>query len=133
MALLEWQDRFRTHVDPFDDHHQHLFFLLNQAYDNLEQGQLTERMGELLNELIDYTIYHFRAEEHWMKENQSPHYEKHLQEHARFIERISELHADFLCGKTKISLEVLSFMKNWIEQHILVSDEEYAQFYATSQ
>ncbi|EAT16350.1 bacteriohemerythrin [Desulfuromonas acetoxidans] len=128
MALLEWKDRFLTGVDPFDDHHRHLFFLLNKAYEDFESGKLNDSMGGLLNELIDYTIYHFHAEEVWMEEHHFPKHEKHCQEHARFMARISELHVDYLSGQTKINLEVLAFMKNWIEEHIMVSDAEYGRF-----
>jgi hemerythrin len=132
MALLEWNDEYKTGVQEFDEHHRHLIYLLNKAYDDLQNGTLGDTLDTLLNEMIDYAIYHFRAEESWMEEHHFPLHEKHRQEHARFMSRVSDLHTDFLCGEKKINLEVLAFMKNWVEQHILISDAEYGRFHSQS-
>jgi hemerythrin len=53
MLMIVWNDRFVLGVQQFDEHHQHLVGLLNQAYNNFIVGAHTESVESILNELVD--------------------------------------------------------------------------------
>jgi len=133
MAFIEWSDDFRLGVQQFDDHHKHLVSLLNKTYDNYICGTSVEVLETILDELIDYATYHFAAEEYWMKENRYPELERHMEEHNRFSMRIVEIQKDFHSKRTNMSLEVMSFLKSWLSEHILKSDADYGRFISAHQ
>lgn len=128
MAFIDWNDSFAVKIDQFDDHHRHLINLLNKTYENAVRQLEKEKLGLVLVELIDYAKYHFRAEEVWLKEHDYPKLTQHCAEHHYFINRVQEMCEDYNKGNTALAQELLSFMKNWLSNHILGTDRDYAQF-----
>lgn len=132
MPVFEWNSSFEVGVQQFDSHHQHLVGLLNKVYDDFTSGAPSENVGIILDELIDYATYHFTAEESWMKETRFPQIEQHSWEHEMFSKRVIEIQKDFHKGNQRLTLEVLTFLKNWLTNHILKSDSEYSRFISYS-
>lgn len=130
MPIVEWNDQLKTGVAGFDDHHRHLFRMLNSAFDSFVAGKHGEPLGRLLDELTDYATYHFTAEESWMASYNYPGSNDHKQEHAYFVKRLTEIRRDHAEGKRPVFLEVLTFLKNWLTHHILTSDADYGRFAA---
>jgi len=128
MALVEWQEMFELGIDEFDDHHKHLVNLLNMTYDGFTCGASNEELGAVLDELADYATYHFAAEEYWMGVNEYPELSKHSREHEKFCNRLTEILNDFHNGNDCLSLEVLTFIMNWLTHHILETDADYGYF-----
>lgn len=128
MPIVEWNDSFLVGVEPFDDHHKHLVDLLNRSYNELEHDAPPESCGELLDELSDYVSYHFVREELWMMESSYPRYEQHIAEHNSYIQRLQEFQQDYKQGKAETSLEIFTFLRRWLIEHILKSDADYGSF-----
>ena len=128
MPIIEWNDCFCLGIQQFDEHHQHLVGLINKIYDDFASGAPSENVGDVLGELIDYSIYHFAAEEYWMNENAYPRLAEHRVEHDSFSGSVVEMQKDFRAGRSTLTLEVLSFLKNWLTNHIFQSDTDYARF-----
>jgi hemerythrin len=126
--MMPWKDDFNLGIDPFDTHHEHLFELLNNAYDNFVSDGPVESLGATLDALVDYATYHFSAEEKWMKGNNYPKYAGHLNHHGSFIVRVVEMQVDFAEGRKTLSLETLAFLKNWLSNHILTIDADYGRY-----
>lgn len=133
MPMVEWNEGFKIGVDPFDEHHKHLVNLLNQSYDAFVQGAPTGRLAEILNELFEYASYHFASEKFWMIEHSYPNLEKHLEEHTFFVQRLKEFQQDFRQGNSSVSLDIMVFLKDWLLEHILKSDANYANFISTQE
>lgn len=131
MPIVEWNDSFLVGVEPFDGHHKHLVDLLNRSYTELVHAAPLESCGELLEELSDYVSYHFVAEELWMMENSYPRYEKHIAEHNNYIKQLQEFQQDYRQGRAETSLEVFTFLRRWLVEHILTSDADYGRFIST--
>ena len=133
MPILEWQEKFNLGIDQFDVHHQHLVTLLNSTYDNFVEGAPVENLGLILDALVDYAIYHFNAEERWMKENGYVQFGEHQKAHNYFKKRVSEIQADFVVGKDNIPFETLTFLASWLSNHILEADADLGRFAAKRQ
>lgn len=68
--MLSWNDNFSVGVKAFDEHHHRLFDLLNGLLTAVENGTADEgKLVAALKELIDYTDYHFKAEEDLLRKN----------------------------------------------------------------
>ncbi|NTV48416.1 MAG: hemerythrin family protein [Geobacteraceae bacterium] len=128
MPFVNWDESFETGIKQFDAHHQHLVGLLNKAYDDFICAAPDENLGFIIYELIDYTIYHFTAEEDEMQKHSYPNLVEHKQEHDSFVQRVSGLKDAFDKGNRHLSLEVLTYLKIWLKHHILESDAEIGRF-----
>jgi len=133
MPMVEWSDSFLIGVDTFDEHHKHLVNLLNQSYDAFVLGVPTEKLAAILNELFEYASYHFASEQFWMIEHSYPILEQHIKEHTFFVHRLKELQDDYRQGNTSVPLDIVIFLKDWLIDHILKSDADYANFISTQE
>lgn len=130
MPIVMWDKSFLLGVTQFDEHHQHLVGLLNQAYDDFTAGATPESVSSILNELVDYASYHFSAEELWMKEQSYPKLDEQCREHEQFSKRITQMLNDQRSDKKFLMLEVMTFLNDWLTQHILKVDSEYGLYIA---
>lgn len=128
MAIVKWTSDYLLGIEEIDGHHRHLFDLLNKTYEMFVAGESKCDLSNVLDELIDYATYHFTAEEMSMAKNCYPNYTQHCALHQKFCQRINEIQKDYLSGRTELSLEILSFLKNWISSHILVQDADYGNY-----
>jgi hemerythrin-like metal-binding protein len=128
MPFIQWEESFETGIKQFDDHHQQLVDLLNTTYDNIICQAPYERLGNILDELVDYTIFHFGSEEAWLIANSYPKFYEHKREHESFFQKVQVLQDGYHDGKISISIDMLTLLRNWLKDHILVSDAEYGRF-----
>jgi hemerythrin len=130
VSILEWEARFELGIGKFDDHHKHLVSLLNDTYCCIIEGGSKEKLEPILSQLIDYTRYHFSAEEQWMDLVAYDGLLAHVAEHDKFSGMMEHFQHEVHLGSKEITIELLSFLGNWLFDHILVTDAEYAQFAA---
>ena len=139
MAFFEWNDSYSVGVVEIDRQHQRLIDFIDQLYEAMEQGHnrdtLTSTVDELrtmasvLDELIDYSVYHFSTEEEYMLEYAYPEYDEHKGLHGQFAERAKTFKRDFDNGEALLSMEIMQFMRDWWKEHILGSDKKYGPFF----
>jgi hemerythrin len=126
MPLLEWNNTLLLGVEPFDEHHAHLFSLLNRTYDLIVTNAPDACFQKVFKELKDYTEYHFEAEEVWMHEQDYPQKQTHIHQHESFKKEIARFEEEFAADKKSVSISVLTFIKEWLLNHIYKIDAEYA-------
>jgi hemerythrin len=131
MPLIDWDDKFLLGIPQLDEHHRQLVKLLNQAFDGFTAKAPAEEVSTLLEALADYATYHFAAEENWMKANGYPWLREHAAEHDKFSARVTEMLHDVSADKPALPLELLTFLKNWLVEHILTTDADYGRFFRT--
>jgi len=132
MSIFEWSDSFLLRVPMIDNHHKHLVSLLNATYDsfiNNNPFDLNE-MEQLINDLHDYAVYHFGAEEQLMRDNDYPHLASHINEHASFLEKVISFKTGLQNNSNEMELKILQFLKDWLVTHILSVDKKFG-FYLT--
>jgi len=125
---VEWSDDLSVGIPLYDGQHKVLIQLINQLYKNMEQGQGTQVIAKVLQELIDYTDYHFSSEERAFEAFGYPHREEHRRQHQDLLKKARELYNDMVSGREVLSNEVLDFLQDWIMNHILKVDAQYSEF-----
>ena len=129
MSIVEWDKRFELGVKCFDQQHKQLVDLLNYLHDNINDSAVTsEAMEAVIVKLIDYATDHFAAEENSMAYHDYSGLPSHREEHVKFCRMVVTFQNDFEAGKNDFSLDVLSFIGNWLFDHILLKDSEYCEF-----
>jgi hemerythrin-like metal-binding protein len=124
--LIEWNPTLVLGVKLFDEHHEHLVFLLNKTYDLVVSDAPAESYDELFRELKDYAVYHFNAEELWMHEHEYPRLQTHLDQHESFMHEVLLFEKELDQGKSFVTVGLLTFIKEWLLHHIYKIDSEYA-------
>lgn len=132
MAKIEWSEKYLLGVKKFDADHEHLFDLMNKSHDLIENTAPAARLEVILDELFDYAAYHFNAEESWMQEHTYPSLAEHIAEHDNFRKRFAALQNDFQAYKTTPKIKLYMFLLDWLTNHILTTDFQYARFIADS-
>jgi hemerythrin-like metal-binding protein len=115
MAFMGWSDEMSVHIKLVDEQHMKLVDMLNKIWDALRQVNKTEVMASVLDELLDYTSYHFSTEEGLFRVHHYSDRFKHQKEHEKltaqtlkFKERLT--HSDLQ------AIEFLEFLKNWLNK-----------------
>jgi len=128
MALMTWSDQLSVNIKQVDSQHMKLVELLNNFHDSMKMGKGKEAMGKTFSELLDYTAYHFGTEEELFKKYGYPAFSTHKKEHEALTKKATELNQRFSLGDLAITIDTMTFLKNWLYDHIMGSDKKYAPF-----
>ena len=132
---FEWKDRYSFGMASIDKQHKKLFEIGAQASDLAGRNDAYDHYDEIMgviNELLEYTEYHFKFEENLMKEYGFDGLEKQAQEHSFYVSKIRSICSkDIDNDQQKTTTEIVDFLSDWISSHILFSDRNYATFFKT--
>ena len=123
---IRWTPDISVSVPTFDDHHRRLFQTVNKLYKAMRNGAGREVLTEVTDELIEYTGYHFGAEEKVLDAVGSSLCVKQQAEHRQLVNKMQELREDIIAGKPMVAIEVMEFLRNWVTDHIRGCDKLYA-------
>jgi len=127
MIKLEWNDSFNTGIELIDEQHKILVRAINLLGMAVERGSDKELMDAIFETLADYTATHFADEERIFDAAGFPEAEEHKKTHQQFLQRVLELKAHFDQGGDNAH-EVLKFLVDWLQGHILGSDRKYIPY-----
>ncbi len=128
MSLMEWDGTYSIGIRELDDHHQHLFMLINRAFDGYNQGMGDTSVRKLLEEMLEYAVYHFSAEEMRMGEDSYPGIGEHHNQHRILTDQVAEMMELHGTVGSSILSSTLMFMNTWLTRHILQYDRDYARY-----
>ena len=129
MALITWKDEFSVGVTEFDNQHKVLIDLINKLHDAMRAGTGKQALSEILEELVSYTKFHFANEEKHFSQYSYPEISSHKLEHDKLTRQVMEFQRDYNEGKSSMSIDVMSFLKDWLIKHIGGIDKKYTQFF----
>jgi hemerythrin len=128
MPIISWSDALSVNIKEIDSQHQRLIEFVNRLHDSMKAGKGNAVLGPILSDLIKYTEFHFSTEEKYFQKYVYPEYLQHKKQHDELTQKAKDLKASFEKGKLNISIEVMNFLKEWLQNHILGSDKKYAPF-----
>jgi hemerythrin len=122
-----WSDIYTTGVASIDEQHQKLFEICGRIYDLLRQKDSYDKYDYILNlidELKDYTVFHFNSEEEYMQQIGYKKFFTHKIEHQDFIEKVNNVDLTKIDeDQTEYIMGILEFVVKWIDEHILEKDK----------
>lgn len=128
MALLNWHPNYTVNVGEIDKQHQKLIEMINSLHEGMKAGKGKEVLGNILNDLVKYTEFHFRYEEKLFEQYVYPETLTHKRQHSDLVNQVLDYKQNFDSGKSVLSMEVMNFLKIWLTDHIVGSDKKYSGF-----
>jgi hemerythrin len=125
MALIVWNNMYSVNVAQIDAQHKKLVDLVNQLHDSIKSGQKDKALTSIYNELISYTIIHFRDEEALMRKAGYSEIDEHIEIHKSLVERVKKLQKSYFDGNPDAWNDTLEFLRNWLLKHIAGTDKKY--------
>lgn len=127
--MIEWKEKYITGIQEIDAQHKALVDLIVKLFAAMQSGAGKDVLDETLTGLIDYTHRHFMTEEILMGNYDYPEMEEHQAEHRKFSSDVEKFREEFQSGNTGISIQLITFLRNWLDEHICQTDHKYIDFF----
>lgn len=130
MSFVEWSEELSVGIPQVDGEHQNLVKCLNLLDEAIKKGKGTRIMGEILSQLVEYTVIHFESEEKLMRDSEYPGLVRHQSQHRQLVEKVERFQQKFVHNGQRITSDMMDFLKYWLANHILVDDMAFGAFFA---
>jgi len=123
--MFDWKSEYAVNIGSIDAQHQMLFAISRELYAAMSAGQGKSVLAKILDRLVQYTAMHFAHEERLMQLHNYQDFAAHKAEHDALAKQVVAFQAEFNSGRATMAVQVLQFLKDWLERHIKGSDTAY--------
>jgi len=130
MKEITWTTDLSVGIELIDEQHKMLIKHLNTLSQSLASGQGPAQIARTLNFLIDYTNFHFTAEEKHMAVNTYPELTNHKAMHEEFKTTLANIEEDLEEEGATQSLadSIDTLLVKWLFEHIRRTDVRFGKF-----
>jgi hemerythrin len=125
--IFPWREDYSVHIPQIDGQHQQFVAIINELHAAMLQGAANAALGRILDELVRYAQSHFAYEEAMLQQRGYSSLTVHRAEHQKLTQQVADLQERFRAGKLTLSVHVMQFLKEWLANHILTRDMQYAK------
>lgn len=132
MNKIEWDNSLSVGVDLIDNQHKVLIQRLKELSDAFNLGLEQNKIIKTMDFMIEYTDYHFSAEEKLMEDHHYPGLIQQKKQHGEFKTTLKNILEDYQDeGPTPgLATSINVFLLNWLRDHIKGSDNKIGQYLA---
>jgi len=128
MSFINWDETFILNVREIDLQHKQLADLVNEIYVRVLDHDIDYVCNYAINRLIERTRHHFDTEESIMTQTEYPNIQEHKDIHNDLIEQIKNLSTRLRVELLFDYIEVLAFLRAWLNDHLLEEDTKLVEF-----
>ncbi|HQJ74397.1 MAG TPA: bacteriohemerythrin [Bacteroidota bacterium] len=130
MLKFIWDTDLETENLLIDSQHKEIFNRVNNLISAISIGKGKEETRKILSFLSSYVVYHFEAEENYMKISEYSDLDIHIMEHKQFINEINNIRSDFETNEDSsfITEILLNKLYDWLINHIGIADKQFAKY-----
>lgn len=121
--MIVWKKKFDTGIKEIDKQHRKIVEILNNLF-SLKDGENPKQINQVFEDLRNYIIEHFRAEEEYMETHGYAGLEQQKREHGVFIDKLCDYQKTFLKHGSFTTINVFNFVWDWFSGHILGTDQK---------
>ena len=123
---ISWSSALETGIRTIDLQHEELIGMINELDDACLARRGKAMLEDVMQRLNNYVTFHFATEEALMAglAQAEGHTAEHRQQHRLFIEQVGMLRAKAEHEYDETMSALVSFLNNWLYQHILKTDRE---------
>jgi len=123
--MIEWDDKYCVGILRIDNDHKRYIDTLNKLILLKKNNETSEGIKQVLREMTNYVLTHFKTEETYMSEFNYPDYQNHKNEHHDFAMKIISYLDKVVNGEYQIARDMLEDLKSWLVNHIQSTDLKY--------
>lgn len=127
MQGYQWEEKYSVGIQFIDNQHKEIFRILDQLFESLKSQGATESTIRIFTELQNYAAIHFHKEEFFFRQFHYADSDDHVKGHDNFLTKINDYKADVKAGNLTSYFELINFLKEWIDHHILIEDMKYRE------
>lgn len=128
VGLMRWLDLYSTGIETLDRQHENLTDLLNCLNEAWRTGKSHDVLLFRLDQFLDAVGAHFRDEEKLMEEKEYPGLDLHRAEHDFLLVQVLQFRTQFATNEVELTESMLDFFRDWLRDHILISDRRLGRF-----
>ncbi|KMT23379.1 bacteriohemerythrin [Clostridium cylindrosporum] len=129
--MLKWKDDYLIGVEEIDKQHEKIFEIGGRAYDLLKNDTYVDKYDkivEVLEELKEYAIFHFKSEEEYLLSIRYKKFFSHKVEHDNFLKKVNDVDFNKIDeDQDAYLLSIIEFVINWTSEHILKNDRLFTE------
>ena len=127
MPLITWDESYSVGNAACDDDHKKIADLLDQFYEAEQAGNANDVLAEILEQVLEYTDYHFKREEDLLEAQNYHRIDEQKVEHKLLKDMLLALRRRLDQGKgaNRIATDTREFLLTWWMGHILEEDMKY--------
>lgn len=126
IEAIPWKEKYSVRVKTIDNHHKELVRLINELNNAMLYEKGKNVTSNIIKGLVDYTEFHFDYEEKMLERYNYGDLVNHKKIHVRFVDKIKEFQHEFDSGEKELSKDVMDFLKVWLIEHIMGTDQKYS-------
>lgn len=126
MDFIKFESKHVLGIEEIDNQHKKIYESVNKLFE-MQNSTKVEIIDIYQNLLKEFKI-HFETEESLMKKNKVVEFISHKLEHDRALQKYSDYLKTLKKANSKLDLEILKSMKNWLENHFEKKDIKLKQF-----
>lgn len=130
MAILIWNQSYSVGVRELDEQHQALLRMINEMHYAMNNDKGQEAISAIIEQMFDYMETHFATEEGYMRQCGYLGLPAHQREHEEFRSKARELKQRVEAQEFVLSFEIVQFLSDWLQNHIMVTDMKYTTLLA---
>eukprot|EP00906_Rhabdomonas_costata_P032734 RCo046112 len=115
-----WKDVFLIRISTVDHQHKRLFEILGRlshvALTNMSESRRTD-IAKVLKNLLEYVLFHFLAEEVFMKRVNYPQFKQHRAIHQAFTSQCLDVQSKFNDSTLDVDGALLGSLYQWLVVH----------------
>jgi methyl-accepting chemotaxis protein/hemerythrin len=125
---IVWKPDYEIGITEIDDQHKKLLIIANKFLKAHAEGSVPQVLSETLQELVNYTKYHFESEEKHMDEAGYPSALTHKSMHKDLVNQIVQILMQLKEGKAYALNELANLIKEWLVNHMIKEDRKFGDF-----
>ena len=135
--MIHWKKEYELGLPDVDKQHKYLIDVAVEAYELLKDKLTSDKYDKIvgiLQELRNYTIFHFEFEEGFMKKEAYPKILSHKMEHKKFIDKLNAVDLNAIdANQQEALISIIEFVAVWLDSHILETDRRVADYLRSEQ
>ncbi len=102
---------------------------INKFYADFKRKATPKVILQSLDELIDYTGYHFGFEDKYLKDFSYTKYDEFKQNHDTFMSTLQQYRTDYADGENIAIIKAITFIKSWMSNYKGTIDAEFISLF----
>ncbi|MDE2145341.1 MAG: hemerythrin family protein [Burkholderiales bacterium] len=128
---IHWDGSLETGHPLVDAEHRLLVLLFRKLDVAIKTRQSADALGHIVREVVRCVEFHFLSEENLMRETGYAGLEAHRSLHAELLLELNA-YVDKIAHRREYPEDLLSFLSDWLSQHIAQHDRRVVQHVGTS-